>query len=289
MSLSLPPQGLYEGCAPHRNASRCLDRLKMMAAAGFKLVLNYDQLYGTSDQQLAYAEQAHSLGMKVIWDMSYPVFWNGTNLLSYYKELAATCNCSDNRGFIRYVVNLVRDLPATWGYYVGDELPRADHAKVKPFSDLVHQLDPSHPRLYVGIGSPNGSNLDPFVDIAEVIGADYYPIGTPTEELSKVGAVARITQFIAGQNKKQSVMVLQAFSAAEYPRQYWSCSPFPACTRYPTEPEMRQMLDLTLQNSRPPFVLWYSYFDILRSDNPALRWSNLVAAVSQGKHMSTPT
>src|SRR5215472_15002955 len=109
-------QGLYESCEPDRGPF-CLDRLKQMASAGFTLVVNYEQLYGTAEQELAYANQARSLGMKVIWNMSDPAFWNGTDLLSYYSDLAATCACLDNKGFIRYYVSLVKDLPATWGYY----------------------------------------------------------------------------------------------------------------------------------------------------------------------------
>src|SRR5437870_806159 len=72
-------QGLYESCSPSKN-SLCLDRLKQMARTGFTLVVNYDQLNGNAEQQLAYANQAHSLGMKVIWGMSDPAFWNGTDL-----------------------------------------------------------------------------------------------------------------------------------------------------------------------------------------------------------------
>ncbi len=51
-------QGLYESCSPSRGAN-CLDRLKQMASAGFTLVVNYDQLYGSAEQQLAYARQDH--------------------------------------------------------------------------------------------------------------------------------------------------------------------------------------------------------------------------------------
>jgi hypothetical protein len=41
-------QGLYESCSPGKGTI-CLDRLRQMATAGFKLVINYDQLYGTAD------------------------------------------------------------------------------------------------------------------------------------------------------------------------------------------------------------------------------------------------
>src|SRR5437764_7781706 len=106
VSSSIPPDGygLYESCLPRRG-SFCLDRLKQMAAGGFKLVLNYDQLVGSAKEQLAYAKQASALGMKIIWAMNNPAVWDGTNQINYYAELAATCNCSDNTSFIRYVVH----------------------------------------------------------------------------------------------------------------------------------------------------------------------------------------
>jgi hypothetical protein len=47
---------------------------------------------------------------------------------------------------------------------------------------------------------------------------------------------------------------------------------------------MRGMLQLALANSRPQLVLWYSYFDIARSDNPSGHWADLVAAAGLGGH-----
>ncbi len=271
-------QGLYESCEPNRG-SFCFDRLKQMARAGFTLVVNYDQLYGTAEQELAYADQAHSLRVKIIWDMSDPAFWNGTNLLSYYSQLASTCTCSDNTAFIRYYVDLVRKLSATWGYYVGDEVKSRDHAKMKAFADLVKQLDPTHPRLFISGENPPtmGANLEPFVDTAEFIGGDIYPVGT-SQPITAVGSVAHSIQSIADRNGKQSVIVLQDTSWAQYPNSTWVCSPFPGCARYPTEKELRQMRDLAVNNAHPQFLLWYSYFDILKSDDPAGHWTALIAA-----------
>jgi len=277
-ALPAGSQGLYEYCAPVTGI-RCLDRLKQMAAAGFKLVLNYAQLYGTANEELVYAEQAQELGLKVIWAMNNPVFWNGTDLRGYYRTLAATCDCSDNRHFIRYVVHLVAGLPATWGYYIGEEVPRDDYARMAAFADYVRQLDPSHPRLYVAGGNfaTNGANLEPFAGVAEFIGADIYPIGT-SQPVAAVGQMARAIRSIAEHHHKQPIIVLQAFSFAEYPQESRLCAPFPACARFPTEAEMRQMRELALSNAHPQFLLWYSYFDILRSDHPAGHWADLVAA-----------
>src|SRR5206468_976743 len=134
-------QGLFESCSPIEN-THCDDRLKQMAAAGFKLVINYQQLEAHSSQIIDYAEQAHLLGMKIIWAMNSPAFWNGSNVVSVYKPLASSCDCSDNQGFMSYFVNLVRNLPATWGYYVGNGVSPQDHDKIKADADFIKQLDP---------------------------------------------------------------------------------------------------------------------------------------------------
>jgi hypothetical protein len=41
---------------------------------------------------------------------------------------------------------------------------------------------------------------------------------------------------------------------------------------------MRSMRDLALSNMHPRLLLWYSYFDVLRSDNPTKNWANLANA-----------
>ena len=42
--------------------------------------------------------------------------------------------------------------------------------------------------------------------------------------------------------------------------------------------EMRQMLDLTLKNSNPALILWYSYYNIFQSKNASQYWANLQQA-----------
>ncbi len=283
-AVNLPEgQGVIDNCSmaedPH-----CTDRLRAMAAAGFTLVVNYNQLNATSGQELAYAEVAQQLGMKIIWAINDPSFWNGNNLLHVYSHLGFTCGCSDNNGFIHYVVNLVRNLPATWGYLVGEEVMQTDHDRMKAYADLIKQLDPHHPRLAISSEYANapGAHIKPFIDTADVIGSSVYPIGN-LEPISTVGAVAHALQLSGDEKGKSVVLVLQAFSMA----QYKACSPAPGCARFPTVADMREMLDLSLRNSHPRFILWFSYFDILRSDNPSAYWKRLVEAA--GVNQMSPT
>lgn len=277
-------QGLYESCAP-MDGNICLQRLETMAAAGFTLVVNYDQLYSTAQQELAYAQKAHSLGMKVIWAMNDPVFWNGKSILQTYHGLAVTCQCNDNTGFIRYFINLVKNLPATWGYYIGDEVKSNDYAAFNTYANQVKQDDPGHPRLFISgeTSTTLGANLAPFADSADVIGSDFYPIGT-TEPITSVAHVAHAVQSIANQHNKQSTMVLQAFDFAQYPDDSWVCSPFPVCTRYPTTNEMREMRDMVFTNAHPSFILWYSFFDISKSISPEKHFQSLIDAASSPIH-----
>ncbi|HLZ58522.1 MAG TPA: hypothetical protein VKR06_16410 [Ktedonosporobacter sp.] len=273
-------QGLYESCSPF-DGDICLNHLKTIAAAGFTLVVNYNQLYGTEAQELAYAKEAHSLGIQIIWDMSEPIFWNGNDVRAEYKDLAATCSCSDNSAFIAYVINLVKRLPATWGYYIGDEAPAENHDSLKAFADAVRQLDPGHPRLYIAgeNASTMGANVKPFVDSAEVVGGDIYPVST-SDPITSVGEISHAIQAILDQHGNQSAIVLQAFNWGEYPKDSWVCSKFPACAHFPTREEMSLMRNLVIKNAHPQFILWYSYFDINRSDDPAGHMEDLIKAAS---------
>jgi len=281
-------QGIYESCSPV-DGNSCLQHLKAMSAAGFTVVVNYNQLYGTAAQEIAYASEAHKLGMQIIWGMSIANFWNGNGLLPEYKDLAATCDCATNTAFTEYVVNLVKKLPATWGYYIGDEVTAENHDAFKAFADLVKQIDPVHPRLFIAgeNASTMGANVRPFADTAEVIGGDIYPIST-SDSISSVGEIAHTIQSIADQNGDKSAIVLQAFSWGEYPKDTWVCSVFPSCARFPTADEMRLMRNLATSNSNARLLLWYSYFDISRSDNPTGHMKDLIEAARSPIDVKSP-
>ncbi len=53
---ALPPQGLYDSCVPSN--AECLRHLDTLASKGFRLILNYGQLYGSMRDILAYADHA---------------------------------------------------------------------------------------------------------------------------------------------------------------------------------------------------------------------------------------
>jgi hypothetical protein len=269
--------GVYESCSP-KEAATCLSHLDTMAAAGFKLVINYDEMYGDANFQKAYLDHAQSVGMKVIVGLSNPAFYDGTNLREEFPALAQTCNCTDNREFIQYVVNLVKNHPAVWGYYIGDEVDPNDHDKMKSeLADVVHQVDPTHPRLF--IDNPGHSIAvwhanSPFFDTSDVIGTDFYPIRDDSPHyptIDQTDEVASNTQAYADVHNEGSAFVLQAFSYSNYN--------IPGVP-YPTADQMKYMLAQTLANSHPRIILWYSYYDTMSSDKPVQHWDDLKAIIA---------
>ena len=62
-------EGLYESCIPSNTSANCLARLDQMSASGFKLVLNYNQMYADAAGEIAYLHRAQADGMKVIFEM----------------------------------------------------------------------------------------------------------------------------------------------------------------------------------------------------------------------------
>lgn len=287
--------GIYESCVPYGKTNECLTRLDTIAAGGFKVVVNYNQMWGNFEGQLAYLDRAQADGIKVILAINDSAFWNGTSLKTYYPEMGAGCNCTNNTGFITSVVNLVKNHPALWGYYIADEVNPAQHAKVKTYTDLLKSLDPNHPRLIVlGTDDSNvNAGMDTLADTADVLGQDYYPIGVEnvlSQSVAGTVNLAQTTQAVANKNGKQSAFVLQAHSLGQYDVYRSWCSPFPSCMPYPSADQMRTMRDNIVQNAHPRLILWYSYFDLLQSDNYAKHWSDVTTVIKSSPPTSqTPS
>jgi len=284
--------GLYEACSPIYDTqynSYCAKRLQQMGTGGFKLVLNYNALStnSTASQIITYADEAEKYGLKVIWGIgNNHQFFNGSDLRATFPALAATCNCTDNTTFTQYVINLLKNHPATWGYYVGDEIPVSTHTQWLAFSTIVHRTDPHHPRLLIlatNAHSYGNTDLTTFADGAEVLGQDYYPIGVDyMVPYTQTGMVVQGMQSIVDQAQRQSAMALQAVSWQDYypPAR---CTPYPSCAPFPSLGQLQVMLSQTLANAHPRLILWYSYYDILKSDNPTGHWNDLVSTITSGR------
>jgi hypothetical protein len=256
---TLPPQGFYDYCSDY-SSSDCLSHLDKIGSAGFKIVLPYES--GTSGQSsaalTAYANRAQQDGIQVIWD---------------FNELIGK---SDAANSAVSVVNIVKSFPATWGYYVGDESSPSQEPSIKAMSSAIKTADPNHSSFFVG--NYESSAVKPFVNDADVLGLDVYPIGdsnNSSQMISEVGAVTKDLNSYSTANNKKMAMVLQSFSWSQYSSQApsgWNSNNF----RFPTKDEVRQMRNQVLANSSPAFILWFTYYDLQKSTT--LTWDDFVAA-----------
>jgi hypothetical protein len=269
---ALPPQGVYEECAPA--TQDCGARLQTIADAGFQYVLNYTAWFGSAEQVRHYADEARAAGIKLIWPLNDHAWRDGTDLRTYYRYLGPDCPCSNNAQFKQWALGLVKDNPSTWGFYVGDELTPSSQnvSQAKALGNEVKSIAPDKPTLYVTIPNDNGvltSQLEPFEQAADYVGADYYPVGKGNN-IDATSGYADDTRRMAAQYGRQPVFVLQAFSWSEYDPA--------AVDRFPTRTEMQTMRDQAISSGDPQMMLWYAFNDVMDSSDPAGNWEDVKAA-----------
>lgn len=262
----LPPQGLYEGCSPGAAGEVCIAHLAEIRAAGFRYVLNYSSWYGSPAAVLRYADAAATIGLQLIWPLNHPAWRDLGRLAPTYSTLAEGRTGLPNTELTSHAVSLVARHPATWGFYIGDELPVAEAERVRELSAVVRRLAPDKPQLYVA--RPGAARLEPFASFADVAGADAYPVGSRDPDVRQAARSARMVTSAAG---VRTAMVLQAFSWSQY-------LPGTLLPHYPGESTLRAMRDAAIRHADPVMILWYSYQDILRSDDPDRRWRELTRA-----------
>jgi len=222
---AVPLSGIYDACTVGEQRDRppydCMQRLTALSQAGFRVVINYWTSGMSADDALEYAREAQSVGMQVIWNVS-----DFTIPMDRHLDL----------------VRVTSSLPATWGYYIGDEVDPANRGQVAELSSRVRGLT-KRPVLYVS--RPNPSKLRPFKGLADYIGPDDYPVGPIDPPACQTARWASKTV------KKNLAMVLQAYS--------WSID-FPDMNpQWPSASEMRQMRNQATRCGRPKLLLWFCF------------------------------
>ncbi|MGZ3610941.1 MAG: hypothetical protein ACXWPS_04675 [Ktedonobacteraceae bacterium] len=283
----------------------CMKRLTRIAAGGFTLVLNYDSLSANASQMVDYLNLANTLQMKVILALNNPVWWNGSQpARMLYPALASSCEhslsyapCANDTIFLNYIIHLVSTNAGLWGYYVGDEVPAQDLIHLQTFTDKIQSMDNRHPRLLVESTPAGTATINTALvkhttkpafstaDIATVIAQDFYPVGThPALAINGPATIAPQLRVLqdnkSGSNEVVSgyAMVLQAHSFLPYPGYNCGRPPSLSICPYPTISQMQTMLHSSLQNAHPLMILWYSYFDLMKSGNPDYHWANIITA-----------
>jgi hypothetical protein len=308
------PQGIWVDCNPDNSAGSCdgvLDvtseaELQTIAAAKFGYVFNDSNLWGTQAEITAWATQANSSGVKIVWYLPLDfVLYQCTDttnysLISNDTELAPRfCSGCTNAAFTTALVKWLATFSATSGYYIDDEyVNMASQGEIQnyegkiisestiekdiaTFYSAIHAADPNH-RIY-GAETWDSVNtaderqlagfLDPIAAALDVMGADYYPIGTG--EAARTEALASSwLDTIAGGYSKSTFMNLQAFSWEDFAS--GACASKSICV-YPTVSLLQTMLTEAAGASMAPSVLvWYDYGDTVANG----QWSNFVAAAN---------
>jgi hypothetical protein len=278
-----PPQGVYEGCASPNLRTTCVDRLQHMKNMGFTVVLNYTALWASGDDLKAYMAAAERIGVKIIWSFKERSWWNADPATNQFGLLAKSCACTTDDALLRYVIGLVKSSPATWGYYIGDESPTTDAPYINGFGNRIKSLDPTHPRLFVGIGDGSGvdTHIAPFAGGSDVLAADYYPVGQD-RPISRVLDISRKMADLARTKGKQAGMVLQSFNWSVY-----GSFPFLVNPHWPTRAEMRQMRDYAIQGGASSLILWFNYYKMADQVNSAQLFGDLAWAANGDSGLTT--
>jgi hypothetical protein len=241
--------------------------------------------------------------MKVIWPVDDFIYSGtyATDILSWYPALVQSINSSGlcshpvntNYWLIACITIITTNHPGTWGYYIGDELPASDEPKVRHVVDAILDWNKNAPRLFMAAdtdGHVNESVLKAYgryyrdgsygVADASVIAQDYYPIGTgqQNDAGTHTEQVARSLNSFAKKNDISYGLALQAHSLSEYQTTYSWCTS-PAACPYPTAAQEQSMLSAVLAQGQPRIVMWYSYFDLLNSNNYVKHWRDLTGVI----------
>lgn len=168
----------------------------------------------------------------------------------------------DERRELERRVKLLKNHPAVFGYYIGDEEPQTASDKLRWHTDILSTKDFENPTFYVDW---RGSDHSVFLHnaSADIMGLDQYPI-TYNQDDPAINAIGRYTRYMKNNFINKPVwMVLQNSN-----RGLWDSTVKNAQT--PTEKQQRNMAMQAVCGGATG-IWWYSYHDLLKEVelNPA--------------------
>jgi hypothetical protein len=213
------------------------ERLAAIRAAGLRVVLNYATEAMPLTEALRYARDAEAAGLKLIWNLS--------DYRTQYSDLLT--GQAEKLAF----VDETKDLPATWGYYVGDEVEEGT-AEAAAMRRLNQAVEGRTIRRTLYVSRPWREKLRPFAGLADFVGPDPYPIcpppswAYPDPSVSEVGSWSG--EMVRSEGGRPAI-VLQAFSWRQY---------YPDAPRCWPSPEQIAASRVRAENSaNPGLILWY--------------------------------
>jgi hypothetical protein len=296
----IPPQGLYDACAPARSQDACASRLHRIGAAGFRAVLNGWVFNDVTVARIrAFAQEAAASGVQVIWPLNALPFQNAdpnaSDMLAAYPGLSANCGCSNNQGLLAYLVSVLRDQPNTWGYYLSDEPSPGAHDALATWVGRIRALDSSHPRLIMGCGICAGgpdANVAWMSDLDIALGSDAYPVfgGAPDPAHAYASVAQNVSSLhrIASAAGRREVVALQSWRWGDSVLDSQAAGVDPATTRFPSQGEVEAQRNAAVQNAHADLILWFTLTQVFGWESGQLpsgwtnppdsdqRWANLV-------------
>ena len=309
-AMVAPLEGIFENCSLDTAMPLCAQRLAVMHAGGLQVVV-IPGWGATLTSLMEYAATAHALGMSVMWELSNPGWWRepptSTDMARYFPAFATGCGCNQNGQLLSYLIGWLGALSGTYGYYAADDsmLSAGDRGGLAVYVSEIKQRDPSHTVL---IGSFGLGQSREYEGIADMIGAEIYPVKTTTllppnahrGAWNSVAQTASRAQQAASAAHRQSAFILQAFTWGdniEDGTAAGACSPDDsnlACytaLQYPTPGAQLELRNEILLHAQPKLILWWSFpgtygqagddtYSIYPTGTQAgLRWAGLSAAI----------
>lgn len=271
---SMPTEGIFDNCSLDSQMSTCLQRLQVIHSGGFGVVV-IAASDGSPASDATYAAEAQTLGMRVMWEISNPGWWQGTSVSWQFPGFVSACGCSDNSSLLTYMISALGSLPGTYGYYAADDsmLGAGDQAGVSTFVSQIQRLDPNHPVL---LSSADESQTAQYESIGNMNAAEIYPITTSSlmpvssnqDSWDGVAQWAQDDQAMANKAGKPSAFILQAFrwgdnlsdgeamgicTPSMTQQQCWDASV------YPTPADQLQLRNEILKHANPKLIIWWSF------------------------------
>jgi hypothetical protein len=308
----LPTQGIFTSCDISVILPECQTRLKTVASAGLKIIVQNLPLYGSWVS--SYLKALHGDGLRAMWEMIDPGWcgyngsapWgynpNGTNMLGGYPSWTSACHCKTNGQLLTYIAHTLNSGGATYGWYVADDYelsgsqpytPAEALAGIKRFSSDLTTAAGGTKTLMSAWGLNEMQQIDQAYGAANLAAQEMYPFGLATDDTQALGWVsngASLTQQLATSNNGPSAFILQSFSWGECAADAAAAGVGPDAP-YPTASEMLQMRNAVLQNAKPSLILWYNLeetigwatgeqpSDCAAPTDPATRLQSLTGAV----------
>ncbi|AXC12488.1 hypothetical protein ACPOL_3193 [Acidisarcina polymorpha] len=318
-AITSVPQGIWLNCNPDNGPNTCSTgatintekAIAEIAAGHFRYILNASNLWGTDAEIAAYANQANTSGVKIIWylgsDFSVYLRSKSYSLIANDTELPSSfCSSCTNSCFVTALIAYLKRFPATAGYMIDDEeiqdaangfpisssgkkAAAADGTDLASLAEVIRAEDSTHPIYgtedYYNLPSASEAELAAYYSYIpdgtlNYYGTDYYPVGalnsTPTNGrlMADQQANGDWLDTVAARNGATGTFEdLQAYN--------WSDSweggcPSSSCA-FPTIAQLEDMLKgATKATNAPAQVFWWEYTDVVYNH----QWWNLLTAVN---------